>query len=194
MLLGSSFPFIEQFALMRVFPGLQDKLSTFPVATIYNRIIKDWPQLRPQFALFKTPDLYRKLEQLYGAYALALSKGANRYQTSDRNPPFMTVSFIMQQTGIDRGTVVAFLSTLEKLAKEGGISMEYWDPKRAIQQAKAVTAQKKAIEAVKPATPIVEAVSTVKTTAKWLGVIAVLGLGAYALSSVGAFIPKKRGR
>jgi len=174
----------------RVFPGLQDKLSVFPNAAIYNRIIKDWPALRPQFALFKTPDLFRKLQQLYGAYVLALSKGAKRYELSDRNPPFKTASFIIQQTGIDRQTVVAFLSSLEKLAKEGAIDLQYWDPKKAIELNKAVVKQKKAVEATQPKNVIEETAGKVTKTLTWVAVIAVVVGGGYALSQVKAFIPR----
>ena len=187
---GIDFPYWQTFGLQRVFPSLQDKLAGFPVATIYNRIIRDWPQLRPQFALFKTPDLYRKLEQLYGAYVVALSKGANRYQVSDRNPPFKTASFIIEQTGIDRQTVVAFLSSLEKLAKEGAIPFEFWDPKKAVAQAKAVTKVQKEVAAAKPPDPVTDTLQTVKTGFKWLVILGVTVGGAYALAQVSSFIPK----
>lgn len=193
ILYGSiDFPYWKTFALQRSFPTLQDKLAGFPVATIYNRIIKDWPTLRPEFALFKTPDLYRKLEQLYGSYVVALSKGAKRYELADRNPSFKTVSFMIEQTGIDRQTVVAFLSSLEKLAKEGAIPFEFWDPKKAIEQGKAVTKQKVAIAEAKPQTVIEQGISNVTRVLTWGAVVAVVVGGAYALSTVSAFVPKRK--
>ena len=174
----------------RVFPGLQDRLNTFPNAAIYNRIIKDWPALRPQLALFKTPDLFRKLQQLYGAYILALSKGAKRYELADRNVPFKTASFIIQQTGIDRQTVVAFLSSLEKLAKEGAIDLQFWDPKKAIELNKAVTKQQKEVAATKPKNVIEETAAKATKALTWVAVIAVVVGGGYALSQVKSFIPR----
>lgn len=192
MLLGAGTPSL--LLAYRVFPGLQDKLSVFPNATIYNRIVKDWPGLRPQLALFKTPDLYRKLGQLYGAYVLALSKGAKRYELSDRNVPFKTVSFIIDQTGIDRQTVVAFLSSLERLAKEGSIDLQFWDPKKAIELNKAVTKQKKAVEATKPQGVIEETAAKATKALTWVAVIAVVVGGGYALSQAKHFLPKSRGK
>lgn len=189
MLLGAGidFPFWATFNLQRVFPSLQDKLSAFPVATIYNRMIKDWATLRPTLSLFSKPDLFRKLSQLFGAYTLALSKGAAPYQVSDRKPKFLTVSFIMQQTGIDRLTVVAFLSSLEKLAKEGGIDFQYWNPKKALEQNKAVTAQQKAIAESEPQSPMSEAFSSIGKVGKYITFALIAGLGIYGLS----FIPRK---
>lgn len=175
----------------RVFPGLQDKLSVFPNATIYNRIVKDWPTLRPKLALFKTPDLYRKLGQLYGAYILALSKGAKRYELADRNVPFKTVSFIIDQTGIDRQTVVAFLSSLERLAKEGSVGLQFWDPKKAIELNKAVTKQKKAVEATKPQGVIEETAAKATKVLTWVAVVAVVVGGGYALSQAKHLLPSR---
>jgi len=189
---GIDFPYWQTFGLQRVFPSLQDKLASFPVATIYNRIIQDWPTLRPKLQLFTKPQLMQQLEQMYGAYALALSKGAKAYQVSDRNPPFATASFIVQQTGIDRQTVVAFLSSLEKLAKSGGIPFEYWDPKKAIEQGKAVTAQNNAVNASRPRGLIEEAASGVTRTLTWLAVGAVAIAGVYFAVQAKTLFPKGR--
>lgn len=189
LLAGIDYPYWATFNLQRVFPTLQDKLAAFPVATIYNRMIRDWPALRPSLSLFKTPDLYRKLNQLFGAYTVALAKGANAYQVSDRNPPFKTAAFIVEQTGIDRQTVVAFLSSLEKLAKEGGIDFQYWNPKKALEQAKSVTRQKKEIAAAEPKNAFEEAAGKVGSAMKWVTVALVAGAGVYALS----FVPKFKG-
>lgn len=189
MAVASSYD-LKTLAVTRVFPQLQDKLNAFPVATIYNRMINDWPSLRPVWAPFKTPDLYRKLSQLYGAYVVAMQKGANPYQLADRNPPFKTVSFIIEQTGIDRQTVVAFLSTLESLAKRGAIDFQYWNPKRAIEQGRAVQAQQAAVKAATPKGPIEDGVSTVKTAIKWVAIIGGVAAGAYALSQVRHLVGK----
>lgn len=194
MLLGAGidFPFWQTFNLQRVFPGLQDKLAAFPVASLYNRMIRDWVALRPKLQLFSKPQLMQQLEQMYGAYALALAKGAKPYQVSDRNPPFKTAAFIVEQTKIDRQTVVAFLSSLEKLAKEGGIAFEYWDPKKAVTLNKAVSAQNKAVSETRPKGAIEETANKITKTLAWIaGGVVVLG-GVYLVSQAKTILPKSR--
>lgn len=185
---GVDYRYWETFGLQRVFPGLQDKLAVFPVATLYNRILIDWPLLKPKFALFQKPDLYRKLETLYGAYLVALSKGAAPYQLADREPKFKTAQFIVDQTGIDRATVVAFLSTLEKMAKAGQIDLKYWNPDRAVQQNKEIAKRIKEDTATAPKSALVSAVSDTASGLKWGG-IGLLAL--VAALAVGKFIPGK---
>lgn len=184
---GIDYNYWKTFNLQRVFPKLQDLLSVFPRATIYNRILVDWPTLKPAFALFQKSDLERRLDSIYGAYLVALSKGAAPYQLADRAPKFKTASFIVEQTGIDRGTVVAFLSSLEKLAKSGGVDLKYWNPDRAVQLNKEVTKRIKEDAATAPVAPLVSTIGTVANAAKWGGIGLVALVAALA---VGKFIPK----
>lgn len=191
MLYGAeiNYPYWATFNLQRVFPQLQDKLFAFPKATIYNTIIRDWPAERPKLSLFKTTELEQKLNQLYGAYILALSKGAQPYQLADRNPKFATASFMVTQTGLDRGLVVAFLSTLEKLAKGGGIPLEYWNPKKAIELNKAVQKVKAEVAATRPKGALEDTVDKVGTTAKWVLVAVAVAAGGFAISQVRKVLP-----
>jgi hypothetical protein len=168
----------------KAFPGLQDKLSAFPAATIYNRIIRDWASLRPQLKLFSKPALQRRIETLYGSYVVALSKGAAPYQLADREPKFKTVSFMVEQTGIDRQTVVAFLSTLEKMAKAGEIDLKYWNPDRATQQNKEIQRRQKIDAATAPKSPIIAAVQEGASAVKWGGIGLVALVGAFAVSKL----------
>lgn len=185
---GIDYNYWKTFNLQRVFPKLQDALSVFPRATIYNRILVDWPTLKPSFALFQKNELERRLDTIYGAYLVALSKGAAPYQLADRAPKFKTVSFIVEQTGIDRGTVVAFLTSLEKLAKSGGVDLKYWNPDRAVQLNKAVAARIKEDVATAPKSPVVTAIADTASGLKWGG-IGLLAL--VAALAVGKFIPGK---
>ncbi len=179
MLLGIDYPYWQTFNLRATFPKLEDALKVFPSSSVYNRIVLDWPTLRDSAgkSLFATPDLMRKIDTLYGAYLLALSKGATPYKLADRSPKFKTASFIVEQTGIDRGTVVAFLTTLEKMAKSGAIDSKYWDPDRAIQRNKAITSKQKEIAATAPQSPL----DKIASTAEWIGIgsIGILGLVAF---------------
>lgn len=181
MILGAvDFPYWETFGLRAVFPGLQDRLHAFPAATIYNQMISEWRSLRQDSkALFRTPDLVNKITTLYGAYLLALSKGAAPYELHPRNAPKVPlVSTLVSQTGIDRESVVAFLSTLEKLARSGAIEYRYWDPERATVQNKAVQKTNKAYEDSKPKTPFEESLAAVRTAA-WLVGGGVVAFGLY---------------
>ena len=184
----SALAYWQTFDLQRIFPRLQDKLAAFPRATIANRILVDWPTLRAGFTRLGKSDVERRLDAAYGAYLLALSKGAAPYQLTDRNPKFKTAAFIVEQTGVDRGTVVAFLATLEKLAKSGAIDAKYWDPDRAVARNKEVTRRIKQDEASAPVSPLVSAVGNAASAAKWGG-IGLLAL--VAALAVGKFIPGK---
>ncbi len=191
MLLGIDYPYWSTFNLRSVFPKLEDALKVFPSSTLYNQILLDWPILRDQVGkgFFTKPDLMRKIETLYGAYLLALSKGATPYKLSDRNPKFKTAAFMVEQTGIDRAVVVAFLTTLEKLAKSGSIDNKYWDPDRAVQRNKAVTQRTKELEASSPKGPL----DKIQSTAEWIGFGALGILGVVALVYIKPFIPKPKG-
>lgn len=185
---GIDYNYWKTFNLQRVFPKLQDLLSVFPRATIYNRILVDWPTLKPSFAIFQKSDLERRLDSIYGAYLVALSKGAAPYQLADRAPKFKTVSFIVEQTGVDRASVVAFLSSLEKLAKSGGVDLKYWNPDRAVQLNKEVSKRIKEDAATAPVSPVVSTIGQVASAAKWGGIGLVALVAALA---VGKFIPSK---
>lgn len=191
MLLGIDYPYWETFNLRSVFPKLEDALKVFPSSSIYNQIVLDWPILRKgaESGLFTKPDLMRKIETLYGSYLVALKNGATPYQLRDRNPKFKTSEWIVKQTGIDRATVVAFLTTLEKLAKSGGIDNKYWDPDRAVQRNKAVTQRQAEFEATEPKGPL----DKVAKAAEWLGFGALGVLGVVAFAYMKPFIPKPKG-
>jgi len=179
MLLGIDYPYWETFNLRAVFPKLEDALKVFPSSTMYNQILLDWPILRDQVgkSFLAKPDLMRKIDTLYGAYLVALSKGAAPYKLHDKLPKFKTASFIVTQTGIDRATVVAFLATLEKLAKSGGIDSKYWDPDRAVERNKTITQRAKADAASAPQGPL----DKIQSTAEWIGFGALGVLGVVAL-------------
>jgi len=177
----------QTFDLQRFFPKLQDKFATFPRATIANKILVDWPTLRDGFTRIGKSEVERRLDSIYGAYLVALSKGAKPYQLADKNPPFKTASFIVTQTGIDRGTVVAFLSSLEKLAKSGGVDLKFWNPDRAVQLNKEVTKRIKEDAATEPVSPLVSTIGSTANAVKWGG-IGLLAL--VAALAVGKFIPK----
>lgn len=176
----------QTFDLQRVFPSLQDKFSTFPRATIANRILVDWPTLRDGFTRLGKSTVERRLDSVYGAYLVALSKGAAPYQLADKKPKFATVSFIVQQTGVDRGTVVAFLSSLEKLAKGGGVDLKFWNPDRAVALNKEVTKRIKEDAATAPVAPLVSTINSAAGAVKWGG-IGILAL--VALVAAKKFIP-----
>lgn len=178
MIMGLDFPYWETFNLRAVFPYLQDKLTNFPEATVYNDILSQWRGLRPdQQGLFQTPDLRRKIATLYGMYLVALSRGATPYQLHPLTPPrFKTAEFLQSQTGIDRASVVAFLTSLERLAKAGKIGFQYWNPERAVEGNKAVTTAQTTYNATKPKSDLQLAV---QSGAKWIG-FGALGLGALA--------------
>lgn len=180
----------QTFDLQRVFPSLQDKFATFPRATIANKILVDWPTLRAAFTRIGKSDLERRLDSVYGAYLVALSKGAAPYQLADKAPKFKTVSFVVEQTGVDRATVVAFLSSLEKLAKSGGVDLKYWNPDKAVKLNKEVTRRIKEDAASAPTPPLLSALGNVGNTVKWA---AIIGVGIYASVYVGKFIPKRKG-
>lgn len=185
ILSGIDYPYWKTFNLQMVFPTLQDKLNVFPVATLYNQIVKDWPGLRPTAARmpFTLPELQRKLHTLYGAYLLALAKGAKPYELHPRSrPTFQTAAFLVEQTGIDRQTVVAFLSTLEKLAKAGTIDLKYYAPDKAIALNKEIKKKQAEVKASEPEGPIDSALKDVKSVAGWVGAgaLALLGLAAYS--------------
>jgi len=185
LLSGIDYPYWKTFNLQMVFPALQDKLSVFPVATIYNQIVKDWPGLRPTAARmpFTLPELQRKLHTLYGAYLLGLARGAKPYELHPRSrPAFPLASFLEGQTGIDRQTVVAFLSTLEKLAKAGKIDLKYYAPDKAIALNKEIKKKQAEVKESEPKGPIAETVQDVKSVAGWVGIgaLALLGLAAFS--------------
>lgn len=181
LLSGIDFPYWETFNLQILFPKLADWLSVFPSSQIYNAILRGWPELKDQIGphLFAPADLKRKIETLYGSYLLALKNGATPYRLADRNVKFPTASFMVQQTGIRRDVVVAFLTTLEKLARAGTINQQYWDPDRSVAQNKEVTKRQKEAEATAPKGAVDKAVQA----AQWVGVAALgitgLGLAAY---------------
>lgn len=182
---GIDYPYWETYNLRAVFPALQDRLTGFPVATIYNQIVMDWKTLRPTaFRVpFTMPDLQRKLHTLYGAYLVALSKGAKPYELHPRaRPAFQTAAFLVEKTGIDRQTVVAFLSTLEKLAKAGKIDLKYYAPDKAIELNKAVKQKHAEVKASEPETPFSSALDSAKNTAGIIGIAALglLGLAAFS--------------
>ncbi len=182
---GIDYPYWETYNLRAVFPALQDKLTGFPVATVYNQIVMDWKGLRPSaFRVpFTVPDLQRKIHTLYGAYLVALSKGAAPYELHPRSrPAFQTAAFLTETTGIDRQTVVAFLSTLEKLAKAGRIDLKYYAPDKAIAFNKAVKKKQAEVKASEPETPLSSALDTAKNTAGIIGIaaLALVGLAAFS--------------
>ncbi len=184
-LAGVNYPYWDTFLLQRVFPKLQDKLTVFPVATIYNQIIQDWPTLRPAFALFQKPDLYRRLETLYGSYLVALSKGAVPYQLHPATPPkFQTATWMQTQTGIDRQTVVAFLSSLEKMAKSGAIDQKYWNPDRAVAENKEIAKRIQADTASAPKSPVVSAIADTASGLKWGGIGLLALVAAVAVGKI----------
>ena len=191
-LMGIDYPYWETYGLRSVFPALQDVLGTFPANQIYNQIIQDWRSLRPTMKLvpFALPDLLRKLNILHGAYLLALSKGAAPYELHPRSAPrFQTASFLQTQTGFDRQTVIAFLSTLEKLAKSGKIDSKFYAPQKAIERnlaAKKILAQVKESE---PPTGSGGMFSDLKSAGKYAA-LAVVGVAfIYGLS----FLKKAKG-
>ena len=180
----------QTFDLQRVFPSLQDKFTAFPRATISNRILVDWATLRDSFTRLGKSNLERRLDSVYGAYLVALSKGAKPYQLADKAPKFKTVSFIVEQTGVDRATVVAFLSTLEKLAKSGGVDMKYWNPDKAVALNKEVTKRIKEDAATAPKSPLVSTLGDIAGGAKWAGIgVVVLVASVY----LGRLVPKRKG-
>lgn len=188
MLMGIDFPYWDTFALRSLFPRLEDALKNFPSSQMYNRILVDWPTLKNEIGshLFTTPDLMRKIETLYGAYLVALKNGALPYKAADRNLKYPIVSAMMAQTGFSRGVVVAFLTTLEKLARAGTISQQYWDPDRAVAQDKVIVQRQKEAAANAPKGPL----DKVAEAGKWLG------LGALGLVGLGAMFylkPFRRG-
>lgn len=182
---GTDYQYWKTFNLQRYFPKLWDSLAAFPRATIYNRILVDWPTLKTNFSLFQKSDLERRLDSIYGSYLVALSKGALPYQLADRAPKFKTVSFIVTQTGVDRGTVVAFLSSLEKLAKAGGVDLKYWNPDRAVQLNKEVTKRIKEDAATAPVSPLLSTIGNTTSAIKWAGIGLLALVGSLA---VGKFI------
>lgn len=180
----------QTFDLQRVFPSLQDKFAVFPRATIANRILVDWPTLRDAFTRLGKSDLERRLDSIYGAYLVALSKGAKPYQLADRAPKFKTASFVVEQTGVDRATVVAFLSTLEKLAKSGAVDLKYWNPDRATALNKEVAKRVKEDVATSPKSPLVSTLGDLAGAAKWTGIgVVVLVASVY----LGRLVPKRKG-
>lgn len=186
----SFYAYWQTFDLQRVFPSLRDKFAVFPRATIANQILIDWPTLRSGFTRVGTSEVERRLDSAYGAYLVALSKGAAPYQLKDRAPKFKTVSFIVDQTGIDRATVVAFLSTLEKMAKAGKVDLKYWNPDKAVTLNKEVKRRIQEDVATAPKAPLVEGFSNAFSSLKWLGIGAVVLVGSMY---VGRFIPKGKG-
>lgn len=167
-----NYPYWATFNLQALFPKLQDSLRNFPVSQMYNRILVDWPTLR---SAFEAGDIPTRIATLYGSYLVALSKGATPYRlaTPYKAGDFKTAEWMVNQTGIDRASVVAFLTTLEKMAREGAIDQKYWDPDRAAAQQKAVTAAVAQAKAAEPPSPL----DTAETVAKWIGISALAGLG-----------------
>lgn len=178
---GIDFPYWETFNLRILFPKLADALAVFPSSQIYNAILTGWPTLKDQIGphLFAPADLKRKIETLYGSYLVALKNGATPYQLSDRNPKYATASFMTQQTGIRRDVVVAFLTTLEKLAKAGTINQKYWAPDRVAAENVQVTARQKQDEATKPKGPVDDFLSSMRNVGIGVAVLGGLGLTAY---------------
>jgi len=181
LLSGIDFPYWDTFNLRILFPKLADMLSVFPSAQIYNAILTGWPTLKDQIGphLFAPADLKRKIETLYGSYLVALKNGATPYQLADRNPKYATASFMTQQTGIRRDVVIAFLTTLEKLAKAGTIDQRYWAPDRVAAENVQVTARQKQADATRPQGPIDNFLSTARTFGGGLMLLGGLGLAAY---------------
>lgn len=181
LLSGIDFPYWETFNLQILFPKLSDALSVFPSSQIYNEILRGWPTLKDQIGphLFAAPDLKRKIETLYGAYLVALKNGATPYRLADRAPKYPTVTDITNRTGIRRDVVVAFLTTLEKMARAGTINQKYWDPDRVAAQNKEVTKRQEQAKATEPKGPIDKALHTAELVGSGLLVVAGLGLLAY---------------
>ncbi len=189
MFMGIDYPFWATFNLRSVFPKLEDSLKNFPSSQMYNAILLGWPTLKNEIGshLFSTPDLMRKIDTLYGAYLVALSKGAAPYKASvSLVGKYPIVSAMQAQTGFSRAVVVAFLNTLEKLARAGTISQKYWDPDRAVAQDKVIVQRQKEAAANAPKGPL----DKVAEAGKWLG------LGALGLFGLGAMFylkPFRRG-
>lgn len=186
----SFYSYWQTFDLQRVFPSLRDAFSVFPRATIANQILVDWPTLRDAFTRVGKSEMERRLDSIYGAYLVALAKGASPYQLRDKNPKFKTVSFIIEQTGTDRGTVVAFLSSLEKMAKMGKVDLKYWNPDKSVTLNKEVSRRIKEDVATAPRAPFVAGLGDIFSSVKWVAIGGIVLVGSIYL---GRFIPKRKG-
>jgi len=84
-----------------------------------------------------------------------------------------------QQTGIRRDVVVAFLTTLEKLAKAGTIDQKYWSPDRVAAENKQVTARQKQADATKPKGPVDDFLSSARSVGTGIMILGGLAAAAY---------------
>lgn len=187
MLLGIDYAKWSAFPYQTLFPRAADYFHAFPSSQVANQVIEDWPQYRDS-------DVADTVSSLFGVYLLALSKGFPRYELGVKAAA-KTLGFVRDQSGYPQGRVVAFLSTLEKMAKLGTIAREYWDPvvAKAANKASSDTlkAVRKAAPRSKARTDVSEAVSVVAEAGsgltnfvKWAAVGVVGFMGVMVVSKI----------